>query len=54
MTKAVAYYRSRPSEPEASDLALRLQREAVRKALEEVSGAAAPHFPGVADYAALR
>jgi len=37
MTKAVAYYRSRPSEPEASDLALRLQREAVRKALEEGS-----------------
>lgn len=27
--KAVAYYRTRPSEPEASDLALRLQREAV-------------------------
>ena len=37
MRKAVAYYRSRPSEPEASDLALRLQREAVRKALEEGS-----------------
>ncbi len=37
MTKAVAYYRSRPSEPEASDLALRLQREAVRKALEQRS-----------------
>ena len=35
MRKAVAYYRSRPSEPEASDLALRLQREAVRKAVEE-------------------
>ncbi len=37
MRKAVAYYRSRPSEPEASDLALRLQREAMRKALEEGS-----------------
>ena len=37
MWKAVAYYRSRPSEPEASDLALRLQHEAVRKALEEGS-----------------
>ena len=37
MRKAVAYYRSRPIEPEASDLALRLQREAVRKALEEGS-----------------
>jgi len=37
MRKAVAYYRSRPGEPEASDLALRLQREAVRKALEEGS-----------------
>ncbi len=37
MRKAVAYYRTRPSEPEASDLALRLQREAVRKALEEGS-----------------
>ncbi len=37
MRKAVAYYRSRPSEPEASGLALRLQREAVRKALQEGS-----------------
>lgn len=37
MTKAVAYYRSRPSEPEASDLALRLQHEAVRKVIEEGS-----------------
>lgn len=36
MTKAVAYvyYRTRPSEPEASDLALRLQREAVQKEVE--------------------
>ncbi len=34
MTKAVAYYRSRLSEPEASDLALRLQREAVRNEIE--------------------
>ena len=33
--KAVAYYRSRPGEPEASDLALRIQREAVREAVEE-------------------
>lgn len=32
--KAVAYYRSRPSEPEASDLALRLQHEAVRNETE--------------------
>ena len=35
MRKAVAYYRSRPSEPEASDLALRLQREAVRAEIEQ-------------------
>lgn len=33
--KAVAYYRSRPGEPEASDLALRLQREAVQRKVEE-------------------
>lgn len=33
--RAVAYYRSRPSEPEASDLALRIQHEAVRKIVEE-------------------
>ncbi len=32
--KAVAYYRTRPSEPEASDLALRLQREAVQRQVE--------------------
>ena len=32
--KAVAYYRTRPSEPEASETALRLQREAVREELE--------------------
>lgn len=37
MRKAVAYYRSHPSEPEASGLALRLQREAVRKTVEERS-----------------
>ncbi len=35
MMKAVAYYRSRPCEPEASDLALRLQREAVRRTAEK-------------------
>ena len=35
MRKAVAYYRSRPSEPEASDLALRLQHEAVRNEIEK-------------------
>ena len=35
MMKAVAYYRARPSEPEASDLALRFQREAVRREVEE-------------------
>ena len=35
MMKAVAYYRSRPCEPEASDLALRLQREAVQSTVEE-------------------
>lgn len=34
MMKAVAYYRARPSEPEASDLALRFQREAVRREVE--------------------
>lgn len=33
--KTVAYYRTRPSEPEPSDMALRLQREAVRQTLEE-------------------
>ena len=33
--KAFAYYRSRPSEPEASDLAMRLQREAVQQELEK-------------------
>jgi len=33
--KAVAYYRSRPGEPEASELALRLQREAVQRQVEE-------------------
>lgn len=33
--KAVAYYRSRPGEPEASEQALRLQREAVQKTAEE-------------------
>ena len=32
--KAVAYYRTRPGEPEASDLALRLQREAVQRDIE--------------------
>lgn len=37
MRKAVAYYRSRPGKPEASGLALRLQREAVRKAVKEDS-----------------
>ena len=31
----VAYYRTRPSEPEASDTALRLQREAVHQTLDE-------------------
>ena len=31
--KAIVYYRSRPSEPEASDLAMRLQREAVQELL---------------------
>lgn len=35
MMKAVAYYRSRPSEPEASEQALRLQREAVQSTVEE-------------------
>lgn len=35
MMKAVAYYRSCPGEPEASDLALRLQREAVQREVEE-------------------
>ena len=33
MGKAVAYYRSRPGEPEASELALRRQREAVQEEL---------------------
>ncbi len=33
--KAVAYHRSRRSEPEASDLALRIQHEAVREFVEE-------------------
>lgn len=33
--KAVVYYRTRPSEPEASDVALGLQRNAVRQCLEE-------------------
>ena len=35
MMKAVAYYRSRPCEPEASEQALRLQREAVQTTSEE-------------------
>lgn len=35
MMKAVAYYRSRPSEPEASEQALRLQREIVQKTAEK-------------------
>ena len=33
--KAVAYYRSRPSEPEASEQALRLQHEAVQMTVEK-------------------
>ena len=33
--KAVAYYRSRPGEPETSDLALSRQREAVRQEVEQ-------------------
>ena len=33
--KAVAYYRSRPGEPEASEQALRLQREAVQRTVEK-------------------
>lgn len=35
--KAVAYYRTRPSEPVASDLALRAQQDAVRKVVEQQS-----------------
>jgi hypothetical protein len=35
MIEAVAYYRSRPSEPNASNLALSLQREAVQQAVAE-------------------
>lgn len=34
MAKAIAYYRTRPSEPEASDPALRPQRDAVGRPLE--------------------
>ena len=34
MTDAIIYYRSRPSEPEASEVALHLQREAVRAEVE--------------------
>lgn len=34
MNDAIIYYRSRPSEPEASETAMRLQREAVRAAVE--------------------
>ena len=37
MMKAVAYYRTRPSEPEASDLALSRQREAVKREVEEAA-----------------
>jgi hypothetical protein len=33
--KAVAYYRTRPSEPAASESALKPRREAVHKAVEE-------------------
>ena len=33
--KAAAYHRSRPSRPEASNLALRLQHEAVCEIVEE-------------------
>lgn len=33
--KTIAYYRTRPSEPEASELALRLQRQAVQREVEE-------------------
>jgi hypothetical protein len=35
MMKTVAYYRSRPGEPEASDQALRLQREAVQRMVDQ-------------------
>ncbi len=44
MMKAVAYYRSRPGEPEASEQALRLQREAVQSTVEEY------HLDVVADF----
>ena len=36
--KVVAHYRTRPSEPEASDLALRLQREAEHQHVIERKG----------------
>ena len=35
---AIAYYRTRPSEPEASDLALRLQREAAEESAQDAGG----------------
>ena len=35
MMKAVAYYRTRPGEPDASDLAFGRQRDAVQREVEE-------------------
>jgi hypothetical protein len=43
--KAVAYYRSRPSEPGVSDLALRIQHEAVREIVKDVRRHAKPVLP---------
>ena len=53
--KVVAYYRTRPSEPVASDLALRAQQNAVRKMIEEAGLLLVAEFiehEGVGDAAA--